>query len=82
MNRILVELFVPALGKTYEVWIPNDISIAILKRLLSRAILDMSEGQLIINESNVIMNENGCIYQKDTLIEDTDIINGTKLLVI
>ena len=82
MNRILIRVYVPLLEKQYDVWIPINKSIY-------GVILDLIKGINSINKieyniesfPNLYNKESADIYDLKSKIIDTDIRNGTEVIL-
>ena len=78
-NKILVNLYVLSLDKKYEVFIPINEKVGNITKLLNSTMFD----SINYEKNNKIINVNsGEIYNNNVLIRDTDIINGTLLLLV
>ena len=83
MNRILVRVYIPQLEKKYDVWIPINKTVYTIINSLTKGISSLNK---IDFEKDYIMNlynkENSEVYELDKKIIDTDIRNGTELIMI
>ena len=80
-NKVLVKLILPELDDNFDVFIPVNEIIWKIKKLLIKAISDVT-GFLLDNELEyVILNkDNGKVYDNNEIVVNTDIRNGTELL--
>ncbi len=82
-NKLLIQLYLPLLEREYDLFIPINKRVGTVKQLIEKS---LSEG----NDIDYIIKENTNLYSKDTglpydvqlLIKDTDIKNGSKLVLI
>ena len=82
-NKVLVSLFVPEIGITYDLYLPVNKKMGNIIILLNKAINEISNGSYKIDSNNLLYNvETKKIYDPDILLANTDIRNGTKLLLI
>ena len=82
-NKIIVKIIVPEISQTYDVYLPINKKIGNIVLLLNKAINEISNNCFPISKSNVLYNVNTKqIYKSDTLLFNTDIRNGTKLVLI
>lgn len=82
-NKILVELVVPTLEESYDVYIPINRKIGNVIGLLSKLVSDLSGGYFIANERNTLYSgETGSKYPIDALVINTDIRNGSKIILM
>ena len=78
-NKVLVNLYILSLGKNYEIFVPVNEKIGNISKLLNITMFDSINSE----KNNVIVNvETGVPYKNNTLVIDSDIRNGTKLVLI
>lgn len=82
-NKVLVQLIVPEIDKKFDVLLPINKKIGNIINLLNESIGEISSGELIKSKSNqlynAITNEK---YSSDILLANTNIRNGTILVLI
>ncbi len=82
-NKVLVSLFVPEIGNNYDIYLPVNKKIGNIIILLNKAINELSNGNYKLDSNNLLYNvETKQIYNPDMLLANTNIRNGTKLLLI
>lgn len=82
MNRVLIRVYVPLLEKQFDVWIPINKSIYSI-------ILDLIDGINSINKinynlarfPNLYNKENSEIYDPAAKVIETDIRNGSEVIL-
>lgn len=82
-NKVLIKLIVPATGKTYDIFVPVNELIWKVNKLIVKSISDISDN--IINPQNkyVFINKiTNKIYDSNEIILNTDIRNGTELILL
>lgn len=78
-NKLLVDLYVLALDKHYEIFIPVDEKVGNVVNLLDNSLLSMVSS----NKKIVLLNlYSGTVYKNNDVVRNTDISNGTKLMLI
>lgn len=81
-NKVLIKLIVPELGASYDVFIPVNELIWKIKELLLKVVCDISETKFDSNNECVLLNKTNCkIYNNNEIVINTDIRNGTELLL-
>ena len=81
--KVLVRLFVPEIEEEYEIYIPINKFVGEVVKSINQLINSMSSGILPIKDEVYLINrQTGACYLGDTLIRDTDIRNGTELVMI
>lgn len=83
MNKILIRVYVPQLEKKYDIWIPINKTVYTIIYSITKGIDSLNK---ISIENDYIMNlynrENSETYDLEKKIIDTDIRNGTELIII
>ena len=84
MNRkILVEVYVPASGDRFDVWIPLESRMGEVSKLIASALSDLSKGKFKGNSDTVLCDaDTGVIFDINTEIAELDIKNGSRLMLI
>ena len=82
-NKVLVKFIVLELNVSFDAFIPVNEVVWKIKRLAMKSISDLSNNKEI-NERNMVMlnKDNSRIYDSNEIIIDTDIRNGTELILI
>ena len=82
-NKVLIKLIMPEFDLSYDLFIPVNEVIWKLKRLIIKSIQDLSGICLNnIDESIFINKANSRIYNNNEIIINTDIRNGTELILM
>ena len=82
-NKVLVELVVPVLEETFDVYLPVNLKLGNLIELCSKAVYDLSGGYFTVSDTSVLYNgDTGVQYGVDILVRNTDIRNGTRLILM
>ena len=83
MEKILAEVSVPAIGKSYDVFLPGSISVSQAVQMLNNVFAGLND-EYFRDSSQMMLcdKDNGVIYNPEDLIEETMIMNGSKLLLI
>lgn len=82
-NKILIELDIPLIEKSYDLYIPINKKIGTLKKLIEEALVELTDNAYIIkNETNFYSKETGQIYDVNQTVRDTDLKNGSRIILI
>ena len=83
MEKILTEVSVPAIGKSYDVFLPGSITVSQAVQMLNNIFAGLNE-EYSKDSSQIMLcdKDNGVIYNPEELIRETRITNGSKLLLI
>ena len=82
-NKVLVDLIVPEIDEEYSVYLPINKKIGNIIILLNKAIYELTNGDFELSSTNYLYNKDTCErYSFDTLLFNTNIRNGTRLILI
>lgn len=82
-NKILVEVYVPAIGETFDVYIPLDVRTADAVKMVSSALSDMSNNKFKASDETVLCDaKTGIILNINTEVAELNLQNGSQLLLI
>ena len=83
MRRVIVNVYVPALCISYDIFIPADCRIFEAAELIIKAVAELSSGQFIPNcDTALVMRKSGKILDLNRKVSDIGIANGSKLMLI
>lgn len=82
-NKVLIKLVVPEIDNTYDLYLPVNKKIGNIINLLNATISDLTSEEFVKSNSNLLFNaKTGHQYSPDTLLLNTDIRNGTVLVLL
>ena len=82
-NKVLVKLIVPEIDSDFDIFIPVNEIIWKIKKMVLKCVNDLSRSDLDLNKDYVLFNKTTSrIYTNNEVVIDTDIRNGTELLII
>lgn len=83
MKKYIVEIYCPAIGKEYDMLLPMNLTVSEIKRLIVNNI-EILEGNQIFEYSDVSLyyDNNKEIINDKTIVKETKIKNGEKLIII
>lgn len=81
-NKVMIKLIVPELNDTFDIFIPVNDVVWKVKRLILKAVYDLSYDTLDVSNDYFLVNkDNGKMYLNNDIIINTDIRNGTELVL-
>lgn len=81
-NKVLIHLIVPELDVDFDLFIPVNELIWKIEKLLLKSVTDLANVPMNVNLNYVLMNkDNNRIYDSNEQVINTDIRNGTELLL-
>jgi hypothetical protein len=82
-NKILIELEIPLLEKNYDLFIPINKKIGTVKTLIENSLVELTDNAYVPKEdSNFFSKETGDIYDVNKTVRDTDLKNGSRIILI
>lgn len=82
-NKILIELFIPLIEKNYDIYIPVNKKIGTIKKLIETALVELTDNAYIIKDgTNFYSKETGQVYNVNHTVRETDIKNGSRIILI
>lgn len=82
-NKVLVKVYVPSVDSDYEIYIPVNETIKKILDLLIKTIYELSDSNFNNEIEHYIMDpKTGIVYEIDAIIRDTNIRNGSKIILI
>lgn len=82
-NKILIELEVPLIEKKYDLFIPINKKVGTIKKLIENALIELIENDYEIREdTNLYSKDTGEIYDVNKTVKDTDLQNGSRIILI
>lgn len=83
MDKILVELHIPAAGRTFDIYLPLHLHIGEILPLLEMAAVEMSSGAYSTDGDAVLCKmEDGTCLDVNKRVCDSCLRNGSKLFII
>lgn len=82
MDKILVEVYLPSIKETYDIFIPKSLKIYELTSILSKTLMDITSGTCKLENSILCDRNTGSPYDINITISELDLNNGSKLLLI
>ena len=78
-NKLFVNLYVLVLDKHFELFLPVDEKVGNIVKLLDKSLLEVYSN----NKNLCLLNlYSGNLYKNNDIIRNTDIQNGTRLILI
>lgn len=82
-NKVLVTVNVPSLESKYDVYIPVNRKVHSVIKMLCNSLLMLSQGSFVVKDNYLLYDANtGNIYDVNLLIRDTDIRNGSTVILL
>ena len=82
-NKILIELEIPLIEKRYDLFIPINKKIGTVKNLIENALVELTDSAYVPkDDSNFYSKETGEIFDVNKTVIDTNLRNGSRIILI
>lgn len=82
-NKILVEVIIPEIDERYNLFLPMNKKIGNIILLINKALVDIKNGNYRPNDGAILYNrETGIKYSSSSLLRETNIRNGSILILM
>lgn len=82
-DKALVEIYVPAAAKRFDVYIPLRSRMSEVIRLVSNALSDLSDGKYKATGESILCDaDSGMIFNVNVEVWELGIKNGSRLMLI
>ncbi|WP_068673720.1 EsaB/YukD family protein [Oceanobacillus sp. Castelsardo] len=83
MNKVLVEIFLPAANESFDVYIPVESRLSEVLQLVSSLLSDLSAGKYKATQDAVLCDaKTGMIFNINMAVSELGIQNGSRLMLI
>lgn len=83
MDKVLVEVYVPVLNTSYDMFIPLQPQMYKTLELIKRAVTEMSDGRFVPNDSTAICyHKDGTILNINLSAYELKLRNSSKLMLV
>ena len=82
-NKALVEIFVPAIGQKYDVYIPLEIKMSEVVKMVAKAFSELSQGKYKATQDAILCDAvTGNIFDINIEVAELGIKTGSRLMLI
>jgi hypothetical protein len=82
VNEILIELYVPSLGKRFDVFIPASAKVYEIAGLVVSAVTKLADGMFVPRQAVLCGGDNGQPLDASATPAELKLQNGSQLLLI
>ncbi len=82
-NKVIVKVVIPSLDETFDLFLPVNKKIGKVINLVGNYLKEYTDGVFDINEHVSLYNrDTGEVYNPDVIIKNTNIRNGSELIIL
>ena len=82
-NKILIELEIPLIEKRYDLFIPINKKVGTVKKKKKNALVELTDSAYVPkDDSNFYSKETGEIFDVNKTVRDTNLRNGSRIILI
>ena len=83
MTKYLVEVYVPAIIDTYDIWVSEELSVYETVQMVATAVEKLSDGMFIVTEELALYSrENGDKLPMEMYLGEIGVNNGMSWMLI
>lgn len=83
MDKILIDVLLPATNRNFEIYIPLDLKFYEITLMISKVISELSNGLFISNDDSILCERStGDILNINMSPRDLKLKNGAKLMLL
>lgn len=83
MDKILIEIFVPAINEQFDIFVPLDVPIKDLNSLMANGVAELTNGKYIVSGSEQLcLKEPSGLLNPLLTLQDYGIKDSTQLYLI
>ena len=83
MNKILVEVYVPAIGEHFEIFAPVDIPIGVVTKVITDGVVEVTNERYVAsNCEQLCLKESVGLLNSRCTLADYGIKNGMQLYLV
>ena len=82
-NKILVELEIPLIETKFDMFIPINKKVGTIKTLIENSLMELTDNAYSPRpDTNFYSKETGDIYDVNRAVRETDLKNGSRIILI
>ena len=82
-NKVLVSVNIPVLEKKYDIYFPVNRKIHNVIGMIKSSLFELSQGSFDLTRDYVLFNAlTGTVYDMNVLVRDSDIRNGSTVILL
>lgn len=83
MDKLLVSVFVPVTGKTYDMFIHKQLMVFEALEMIKNAVAQLSDGIFVENSNNILcFLATGSVLNINKYVCESGLKNGSRLMLI
>lgn len=83
MEKILVEIYVPVLSTSWDMFIPQQLQMSVVLEMIKKAVSELSDRRFAADSNTAICHrEDGTILNINLSVYELGLKNGSKLMLI
>ena len=82
-NRILINVYVPSIDESYDIWAPFTDNFGIIAEAICKSINEFTDGAFNYDNGYVFIDPDTSLpYDLNSSLKDTDIRNDKKIILL
>ena len=81
MDKIFIDLFIPALDKSYNIELPINLEMKYVVEKIQDALIELTDGSYISKSDVSLFDKNtGCLINLNNIVKYSGLKNGSSIL--
>ena len=82
MDKIFIDLFIPALDKSYNIELPINLEMKYVVEKIQDALIELTDGSYISKSDVSLFDKNtGCLINLNNIVKYSGLKNGSSILL-
>lgn len=82
-NKIIIEVFVPQSGSSYDVFIPINLTVGDITKLIIKSLSEITDNEFVGNNKlRLYQKNNGEAIDVNLVIKNSNLRNGSKVVLL
>ena len=83
MDKILVKVIAPAVGESYDLFVPLDVEIGQLTAIIAKGVADLSSGKYVASGSELLSRLTPeCLLNPAYTLRQYSVPDGAELMIL
>lgn len=83
MNKVLVEIYIPAIGEHFDIFVPVDVSIRDVTKVITDGVVEITNGKYVASNCELLcLKEPAGLLDPSCTLGDYGVKVGTQLYLI
>lgn len=83
MDKVEIEVYVPTINRTYNIFVPLQSRLYEVMNLIAKAVSELSNGLFVASKDSILCSRlDGSAYNLNKTVREAGIENGAKIMLM